>query len=470
MITQLALNELVARFQAICGHAYVITDRDELYMYGKDQTGDRHFAFDILVKPASAAEIAGVLMACNEYGMPVTPRGGGSGVTGGALPCNGGVVLSTERLNKIIEINATDAFVIAESGVVTGDLCRAVEEQGMYFPVVPGSSSYCFIGGNVAENAGSPHSARYGTTARYVMNLEVVLPTGEVIWTASNVLKNSTGLNLTQLITGSEGVLGVITKVVYRLLPRPAHTITLSAAFHSLAQACNTVVAIRRSGLLPACVELMCRNAVQLATAYATGLPPANESIEAWLLVELHEDSSLKMEDSLQTMVQLLQQHTQDEVLVAQTHLEREQAWKLRKLVGDALIADTTMFYRDIDMSVPLSALFDFITHAEQACAEAGVRLICFGHAFDGNMHMMLLAEKNANAEKKAAFEKAVCAIYHYGVAVGGAISGEHGIGLLQQQFIPLQFSAPHLALMRGIKKLFDPNGILNPGKVLMNN
>ena len=281
------------------------------------------------------------------------------------------------------------------------------------------------------------------------------------------MVKSSTGLNLTQLITGSEGVLGVITKVVYRLIPKPAHEMVLSAGFHTLADACKTVIALKQSVVSPASVELICKSAIQLTTAYASAsLPSINENIQAQLLVELHEDSEVKMEDSLQQMVALLQQLTPEDILVAQTFHEREHAWKRRKLIGDALIADNDIFYRDIDMSVPVAALFDFITAAERICEQACVKMICFGHALDGNVHMMLLNEKEADAEKKERFENAVSAIYQHGIALGGVISGEHGIGLLQHKFIPLQFSDAHIALMRGIKKLFDPNNILNPGKI----
>lgn len=465
--TNSMLSALTARFRTICGDSYVITDPALLEAYGRDQTGDLWFPFDLLIRPDSAAEVAAVLALCNQYKVPVTPRGGGTGVTGGALPCEGGIVLTLERLNRIIEINKTEAYVVAEAGVITETLCNAVEEAGLYFPVQPGSSGTSLIGGNVAENAGSPLSARYGSTARYVLNLEVVLPTGETIWTGANVTKNATGLNLTQLITGSEGLLGVITKVVYRLLSRPNHQVVLSTSFHTLADACHSILAIKRSGLQPAAVELVCNNALQLTAERLPGERlVVRENIAALLLVELHEHHQQQMDDALQQVVALIQQHTNEEILVAQTAQERAQLFRPRHLIGQALTADPRYYYRDIDMAVPVSSLFEFISRAGEICTEASISHACFGHAADGNVHFMLIHPKEASAAAQQNFEQAVNAIYQYGISLGGSISGEHGIGLLQQSFMPLQFSAPHLALMKGIKALFDPNGILNPGKV----
>jgi glycolate oxidase len=459
---------LAGIFAGICGTEHVITDADILTMYSKDQTLDLDYPFDILVKPGSPEEISAILKICNQYKIPVTPRGGGSGVTGGALPYRGGVVLAVERLNKIISINKTDAYVIAESGITTSTLCQAVDQQGLYFPVVPSSSDYCCIGGNIAENAGSMHSCKYGTTSRYVLNLEVVLPTGEIIWTGANVLKNATGLNLTQLLIGSEGILGIVTKVVYRLLPKPEQEMVLLAAFKDLRHACEAVTAIRHSGMQPAVVELIGQEALQLtASALNRSFPLVEEGTAAHLLIELQEDSETKLNDSFNVMVLLLEKYVQGDMLVASTSMEKKRLRQLRFSIGDAMMVDPGMHYRDIDMAVPLSFLYPFIKKVEEICYEHQIRVICFGHALDGNLHTMLMRNKHADEFETENFNKAVEKIYRYGIANGGTISGEHGVGLLQNQFMHLQFSDTHLGLMKGIKSLFDPNGILNPGKIL---
>jgi glycolate oxidase len=451
----------------ICGSRYVFTGADDLYGYGKDQTLDLDLPFDILVKPGSVEEIAAILEVCNRHRVPVTPRAGGSGVTGGALPVKRGVVLSVERLNRIIEMNETDGYIIVESGVVTADMCRHAEDRGLYFPVAPSSAGYSMVGGNVAENAGSINSCRYGTTSQYVMNLEVVLPTGEVIWTGANVSKNATGFNLTQLFVGSEGVLGIITKVVYRLVPKPTHEVSLLAGFASLEDACNAITAIRRSALQPSAVELVCQNALRMTSAWLNEpLPLVEEGINTHLLVSLQDFTEEGLMHSMELAGSILEQYTAWNILTATTAQEKEKMWKLRFSIGSALMSEGRK-YRDIDIAVPLSSLYRYIRKVEEIAASHGMPLACFGHALDGNLHTMLVLNENTGIGETENAARAVNEIYSYAIKNGGVISGEHGIGLLQKEFMPMQFSGPHLQLMQQIKQLLDPNGILNPGKVL---
>lgn len=463
-----SLPDLTRLFADICGSQHVITEPHELYRYGEDQTLDLHFPFDILLKPGSAAEISDILKICNRYKIPVTPRGGGSGVTGGALPVQGGVVLSLERLNKIIAIQKEDAFVVAESGVITADLCKAVEQEGLYFPVIPTSSPYSFVGGNVAENAGCIRSCRYGTTGQYVLNLEVVLPDGEIIWTGANVAKNATGLNLTGLFTGSEGILGVITKVVYRLLPCPEREVVLLAAFDQEENACSAVLAIRRSGIIPSAVELIWPNAVAFASAWKGGpLLAGQKNARAYLLVELRDNCPAASEHSLGALTELMERYTANDILVGETTAAKEKLWGVRKTVGDALEA-APYGYRDLDVALPLSGLYPYLRKVEELCRLSSVRSICFGHALDGNVHTMLLADvPTAQGPGGGDWESVLPAIYGYAISCGGVISGEHGIGWLQKDFMKLQFSEASLDLMRRLKAVFDPNHILNPGKVI---
>jgi glycolate oxidase len=453
-------QHFVDLLSGISGSEYVLAYSGEIDSYGRDETLHFTFPFDILVRPGSPAEIGAIMKACNEYKVPVTPRGGGSGVTGGALPVMGGIVLSLERMNTIIGINREDSYVIAEAGVITADLCRAVEQEGLYFPVAPSSSAFSFIGGNVAENAGSIRSCRYGSTAQYVLNLEVVLPTGEIIWTGANVRKSATGIDLNHLFIGSEGILGIITKIVYRLLPIPVHTVFLLAGFGSLEDACRAIHGISRSNLSPSAVELICRNAMDITSAYLGGsLPLVKENIDAQLLIEVEVDNAVQM-------AEILGAHTTEDILAADTHLEKERLSMLRFNIGNAMTSGGKT-YRDIDSTVPLSRLYDHIRHTEAVCRAHEMELVCFGHALDGNLHTMLMMDEAQGSGYGERLEKALHAIYGYALSNGGVISGEHGIGYLQKEFMSVQFTEDQLMVMRNIKRLFDPHHILNPGKIL---
>jgi glycolate oxidase len=460
------INEtLIDAFIEISGKENVLVFSEDIANYGSDETGNYKFLFDILIKPSSPNEIAEIFKLCNKYKISITPRGGGSGVTGGALPIRRGIILSLERLNKIISINKLDGFVIAESGVITNDLCNAVEESGLYFPVVPGSSSFSFIGGNVAENAGSVHTCKYGDTAKYVLNLEVVLPNGDVIWTGANVAKNSTGLNLTQIFAGSEGILGVITKVVYRLVRKPKYKITLLASFERLEDACTVITLIKQSDVSPSAVELICDYALKITNDYLGGKSPLiQENTKANLLIELNEISETALNESIETVRIILEQYAQDNILAGYSSSETEKLWKLRDSIGAALTHQNKS-YRDIDVCVPLSFLYSYITYIEFICEKNNIPVVCFGHALDGNMHTMLLQYPNDNYDEN--IDLILKEIYAYAISIGGVISGEHGIGFLQKQFMNIQFPPQNMKLMKEIKQVFDPNGILNPGKVL---
>jgi glycolate oxidase len=460
------INEtLLDAFIEISGKENVLIFSEDIAYYGSDQTGNYKFLFDLLIKPSSPDEISEIFKLCNKHQISVTPRGGGSGVTGGSLPVQGGIVLSLERLNKIISINKLDGFVIAESGVISKDLCDAVEEAGLYFPVSPSSSSFSFIGGNVAENAGSVRTCKYGSTDKYVLNLEVVLPTGDIIWTGANVAKNSTGLNLTRLFVGSEGILGVITKVVYALVKKPKYKMTLLAAFESLEDACGAIALIKQSDTSPAAVELICDNALKITNEYLGGKSPSiHENTKANLLVELNEINEAILIESIEIIRLILEKYTRKDILVGYSSSEREKLWNLRYNIGNAL-KHQNRSYRDIDICIPVSMLCPYITHVESICNKNGVPVVCFGHAFDGNMHIMLVQYPNNEYDDN--IDLVLNEIYSYAISIGGVISGEHGIGFLQKKFMDIQFSQQNLRLMKEIKQIFDPNAILNPGKVL---
>jgi len=459
-------NSLIALFGEITGASHVITQKTEFYDYGKDQTLGFHFDFNILIKPGSVDEISGIVKICTKYRIPITPRGGGSGVTGGALPVHGGVVLSTERLNNILGINKIESYVISECGVVTDDLRSFVEANDLYLPVYPSSSPYSFVGGNVAENAGSINSCKYGTTSQYVLNLEVVMPNGDVIWTGANVSKNVSGLNITQLFVGSEGVLGIITKIVYKLITKPKYEVVLLAGFMSLESACKAVLAIKQSRIKPAAVELICSNAIDLTREYLEEeMLLQGKDITTHLLIGVQEDYESVLYSCLEEINGIIRQYTDDDILVGTSDSERYRITKLRFNIGNAMTMGGRR-YRDIDACVPLSHLYDYIKKVEAICASNRIEVICFGHALDGNLHTMLVFddEQSAGVTK---VKRAILEIYEYVVSVGGVISGEHGIGSVQREFMRMQHSQAHLKLLSKIKRLIDPNNIMNPGKLV---
>ena len=450
----------------ICGHNNVQIGSDLNELYGKDEATKQIYKFDYLVKPSNEFQISEILKACNIYNVPVTPRGGGSGVSGGAVPLQGGLILSTEKLNKIIEINTPDKFVIAECGVVTDFLCNEVEEKGLYFPIRPGSSSMSFIGGNVAENSAGINSLKYGTTKDYVLNLQVVLPNGEIIWTGANTSKNSTGLNITQLFVGSEGILGIITKVVFRLISKPLYEFTLMAEFNSLKNLCDSVASISQSNLSPSAIEIVDEFSGNLTSDFLAGKTlPEETKKNAVLLVNFDGNIQELLDEQLENCYEIIKDTMSGEVLIAKTQMEKEKLWKIRMNIGGAL-TEGDRVYRDIDLAVPVSRLYEFITGVNTISESFQVKIACFGHAGNGNLHTMVSVDNPSGLQKNNVMQ-AIDLIYQTGIEMGGTISGEHGIGILQKKYMPLQFGPAYLDLTKEIKKAFDPRNLINPGKII---
>jgi len=450
-------DEAYHEFVRICGKQQVLSWCEAISDYGRDSTTGQVLAFEWLVRPGCAEEVSGILKICNEYRIAVTPRGGGSGVSGGALPLTGGVVLSLERLNKIISINEIDGFVIAESGVVVSDLCDAVEARGYYYPAAPSSKGFSFVGGNVATDAGNIHSCLFGKTGDYVLNLEIALPDGELIWTGANVSKSSSGLNLTRLFVGSEGLLGIITKVVCRISARPEQETMILAGFSGLKNAVDALVEMRRSGLPLSMGELFCPNTIKLVSDHlGEPLPLVKEGISHHLLFGCRGTGPVS-EAQLVRMAEIVGRFTDEELLVGQAASEKDRLMKLRHNIGNALVSNGRS-YRDIDASVPLSALYGYILTVGAIAAKYEIPFVYFGHALDGNLHVMVQSATDREALRE---------IYAFVTDCGGVISGEHGIGARQKEFMELQYSPKSMDIMRRIKHLFDPNGILNPQKVL---
>ena len=464
--------ELLGAFEAIVGPAHVLTAQRaeatataEAYAdYGRDHTEDFHFAPDVVLRPGSTAEIGAIMRLCHEHRLPVTPRGAGTGLSGGALPIHHGVVLSTERLNRILEIDERNLQATVEPGVINEVLQNAVKEVGLFYPPDPASKGSCSLGGNLAHSSGGPKAVKYGTTKDYVLNLEVVLPTGEVIWTAANTLKNSTGYNLTQLMVGSEGTLGIITKVVFRLLPFPQQNILMLVPFRQEAQAAEAVSAVFRAGIIPSGMEFMEREAIAWSSDYLKIPLTLPEDIKAHLLIELDGQDLDQLYKEAEQVYGVLETYDVGEILLADTAGQKDDLWKIRRNIGNSVRYNSV--YKEEDTVVPRAELPTLLKGVKEIGTRYGFKTVCYGHAGDGNLHVNIIRGDLDDEMWNVGLRQPISEIFELCVRLGGTISGEHGIGLVQKDYIGIALKETNLNLMRGIKKVFDPHGILNPGKI----
>ena len=458
-------DEIARSFKNIVGNDYFFADEDSLQHYAHDETETLRFKPHVVLKPSSSQQISAVLKICNAYRIPVTPRGAGTGLSGGALPHLGGVVISTERLNKILDIDERNLQVITEPGVITEVLRKAVAEKGLYYPPDPASKGSCFIGGNISENSGGPRAVKYGVVKDYVLNLEVVLPTGEIIWTGANVLKNATGYNITQLIVGSEGTLGIVTKIVLRLIPHPKYNLLMLAPFTSLDKACEAVSGIFRAGFTPSALELMEIDALNIVSRMVDSyVVPVNDSIEAHLLVEVDGNDTEVLLKEMEQIALVLEQYEAGELLFAEDAQQKEELWKLRRKVGEYVkMAGYTI---EEDVVVPRADLSKLIRGLKALGRQHNFDVVAYGHAGDGNLHVRIKKEGAPDSYKNPVMEGIIRQLFLLVKSLGGTISGEHGIGLIQKSFMDVVFEEKQVQLMRDIKKVFDPNGILNAGKI----
>lgn len=441
------------------------TIESDLKRYSHDETEDLVYMPALVAIPENADEIAKILKYCNTQKIPVTPAGARTGLSGGALPLHGGVLLSTEKLNRIINIDEKNHQVTTEPGVITQILQDAVKEKGLFYPPDPASRGSCFIGGNIAENSGGPKAVKYGVTNEYVLNLEVVLPNGQIIWTGANVIKNATGYNLTQLIVGSEGTLGIVTKIVLKLRTHPTHDMLMLVPFYEAKEACQAVSAIFRAGIVPSGLEFMERDALILAQEFTEDYSiKVADSHEAHLLIEVDGfDNELLMKECEQILT-VLDDFKTDEILFADSQAQKNTLWNLRRKVGEAVKGHST--YKEEDTVVPRFYLPELLQSVKDIGNKYGFRSVCYGHAGDGNLHVNILKGRLDNKTWNNELPKAIEEIFKKVVDLGGTISGEHGIGLVQKPYMHIAFPETTLNLMKEIKKVFDPNGILNPGKI----
>jgi glycolate oxidase len=462
-------NSFISTLRGIVGNDYASTDQELLTRCASDETEDHIFMPDIVVRPANTDEVSRVLKLCNEHQIPVTPRGGGTGLSGGALPVKAGVVLLMDRFNRIINIDEANLQATVEPGVITEVFQETVKEKGLFYPPDPSSRGTCFLGGNLAENAGGPKAVKYGVTRDYVLNLEVVLPNGEIIWTAANVLKNSTGYNITQLMCGSEGTLGVITQIVFKLRPYPKRDVTMLVPFTTAEEACKAITAIYMTGVSPSGMEYIDRDSMtytaryleQMGTPVTIALP---DHINAQLLIELDgNDEEVLMKDA-ETIMSTLEDFDTGELYFADTAQQKEELWRLRRNVSPAVNAYTLTKAEDV--VVPRSQLPALVVAIKEIGAKYNFNSVCFGHAGDGNLHINVMREELSEAYWNNEINQGIEEIFKKVVDLGGTLSGEHGIGIAKRPYMHLAMKEANLELMRGIKKAFDPKGILNPDKI----
>ena len=454
--------EFFTQLEEIVGTANLFRDDDSLSVYSADKSKNRGFV-DVAVRPRTVTEVASVARLCNESQVPLTVRGAGTGYTGGAVPIQGGVVMSMERFTRVIEIDEMNLLAIVEPNVITGDLQRAVEGVGLFYPPDPASLNQSVIGGNVAECAGGPRAFKYGTTKNYVLGLEAVLPTGEVMKTGGKTIKNVVGYDLTKLIVGSEGTLAIITKVILRLIPKPRSRETLRATFTNIDSAVKAVVGLIQERIIPAAMELIDERSLDAVAQYLEDRTLAPDGTGALLLIEV-DGTEVTVREEAALVETACVRAGATEVLRSTNNEERNELWRVRRELSPSLrtIADLKINH---DVVVPrsgVSSLFEFI---QQLREKFDLTIACFGHIGDGNIHVNIMVDpKDAKAVSRS--RQAELALFAEVVRLEGSISGEHGIGLSKAAFLSMELSDETISLMKRLKQAFDPNGILNPGKI----
>lgn len=457
--------EIIEQLQQIVGENYVISSSEAMEKYSHDHTEDLVFFPEVVVQPQTPEQISELLKLSNRYLIPVTPRGAGTGLSGGALPTEKGILLSVERLNRIIAIDEKNLQATVEPGVITQVFQDAAKAKGLFYPPDPASKGSCFVGGNLAENSGGPKAVKYGVTSDYVLNLEVVLPTGEIIWTGANVLKNATGYNLTQLMIGSEGTLGIITKAVFKLLPHPQQDLLMLVPFASTEDACRAVSKIFIAGVTPSAMELMEKSAFELGKkTVGDNIITTNSDVEAYLLIEVDGNDEDVLMKEMEIIHQVLENFKTGEILFADDAAQKERLWKIRRVIGEAV--KTQSVYKEEDTVVPRAELPQLLKGVKNIGKKYGFNSICYGHAGDGNLHVNILKGEMSDEAWNNELSKGIAEIFELCVQLKGTISGEHGIGHVQKSFLPIAFSAKNLQLQQQIKQLFDPQLILNPSKI----
>lgn len=468
-MTELSYNSVtsitLAELEEMLGSDAVTVDKEQLDKYGQDETEDLCYHPEVVVKPSDVEQVSELMKYCHHHRIPVTTRGAGTGLSGGALPIKGGVLLSMEKFNRILDIDTRNLQGTVEPGVINYIFQEEVKKHGLFYPPDPASWGSCSLGGNIAHSSGGPKAVKYGTTRDYVLNLEVVLANGDIIWTGADTLKYSTGYNLTHLFVGSEGTLGVVTKIVFKLIPLPKHDLLMLVPFHSAEKACEAVGAVFKAGITPSAMEFMERDAIAWSIKYAGEVNfTIKPEWEALLLVEVDGNNMDVLYADCEVISNVMQQHECDEILFADTADQKAALWKIRRKVGEAVKSNSV--YKEEDTVVKRAELPKLLRGVKEIGKKYGFNSVCYGHAGDGNLHVNIIKGNMSDNDWNMKLPKGITEIFQLCKELGGTISGEHGIGLVQKKYMPIVFPKHQLALMKNIKKVFDPHMILNPGKI----
>jgi len=454
--------EMVEELRSAIGPDGVVTDEETLKPFASDYTEDLVFMPEVAVLPKTTEDVQALMRIASKYNLPVTPRAGGTGLSGGALPVLGGILLSCHRMNRILEIDRENLIGVVEPGVITQVFQEEVEKVGLFYPPDPASRGSCTLGGNVAENAGGPRAVKYGVTKDFVMGVEAVLPDGSLIKTGGKLYKDVSGYNLTQLLVGSEGTLAIITKIYLKLIPWAPHRKVLLAPFNSLEAAARAVVAVFSKGVQPSACELMEREAAQCAIRQL-GKEWPHPDAAAHLLLEADGHSAERVDEEAMLMGEACMEAGAEDVFLAEDERRMREIWSLRRSIGEAV--RSINIYKEEDTVVPRNKIPELISGVKEIAARYGLLTICYGHAGDGNIHCNII--KTVDDETwNHVLPKAIVEIFEHTHALGGQVSGEHGIGYVQREYLSITVGAVEIDLMRKIKAQFDPQGILNPGKI----
>jgi len=455
-------KSILGKLQKILGKNGIKSNKEELVCYSYDATGKSYLP-DAVVFPSSEDQISQILKFASQELFPVTPRGSGSGMTGGSVPVQGGVVMVLNRLDRIIEIDSDNFYTRVEPGVITGDLHSAVEAQGLFYPPDPASSSFCTIGGNIGECAGGPRAVKYGVTRDYVLGLRAVLASGKIIKTGVVTAKGVAGYDLTRLITGSEGTLAVVSEITLKLLPLPEKIKTMAVLFDSIEEAASSVSAIIKKALIPRCIEYMDRASIDcVKDDFGFEL---TDNVEALLLIEIDGDSA-SVEKNFNELVKFCTNRDILDIIIADNSKEAAELWKARKALSPALFKLAPDKINE-DIVVPVNKIPAMVKKIELMKKETKLFITSFGHAGDGNIHCNIMYNKQ-NPDELIKAQKAVSDLFSYTLELGGTITGEHGVGITKMKYLSDEIGREELQIMKEIKKVFDPKGILNPGKIFM--
>ncbi len=458
-------SHIIEELIKILGTDNVLLNKDVLEENSTDYTEDLQYFPECVIEPETTEELSQVMHVFNEFEIPVYTRGAGTGLSGACLPVKGGVVVSTKKLNNIIHIDAENFQVTVEPGVINAQLKSELAKVGLYYPPDPASMGSSTIGGNIAHGAGGPKAVKYGTTRDYVLNLEVVLPTGEIIWTGANTLKNSTGLSLTHLFVGSEGLLGIVTKAVLKLVKLPGSELLMLAAFNDAESCATTVNQILLNGFNPSGIELMERSAIEISCRSVQTTFPLVDECNYYLLIVLEESKGEDLFQLAEELFPFLEAQGAKEVFLPNNSDMQENWWKVRRAMGTAVKQES--IYKEEDTVVPRAKLPELLAGVKKIGNQYGFRSVCYGHAGDGNLHVNILKDQLTDDQWNTTVIQGIREIFQLCHQLGGTISGEHGIGLVQKDYLDIVFSPTHMDLMKGIKRVFDPKGIMNPGKWL---